>query len=71
MSSAIGEVLSTVHRWGELAVYGMVGLHAGRHCLLPDRPPRQPDHADGHRRSRRHRSAARPRTARRCGCAPR
>jgi cytochrome b len=27
VSSATGEVFSTVHRWGELAVYGLVGLH--------------------------------------------
>ncbi len=27
VSSATGERLSTVHRWGELALYGLVGLH--------------------------------------------
>jgi cytochrome b len=27
VSRATGELLSSVHRWGELAVYGMVGLH--------------------------------------------
>ena len=27
VSSALGERLSTVHRWGEWAIYGLVGLH--------------------------------------------